>query len=647
MSFGNISVSKKLLTAFAVTVSVVLAMCVTVHLAMGRQAVLERNNSESDEVEVRIERTRGDLLRASTELRGYVLTAGKRPDIDGAFSDMNGEIGKIRQLTARAPDLQPYVDGVASAAAAWRKDAADPVLTAMAEPGGRDKATAIFSQGEATARVDDLNKAVDIAIKQTKDWSGRDTEIQVAGLRTVDFVVIVGGLLTTLIAVGMGWLLSRALGAPVVGMTAAMKRLAAGDHAVTVPSVGRGDEIGQMAAAVQTFKDAAIEKGRIEAEASAQRRQAEADRSAHEAARAEAARQQEAVVSAVAEGLDRLSQGDLIYRLNTAFAPEYEKLRADFNAAMEKLQQTVTTVAGNAGSIQAGAGEISKAADDLSRRTEQQAASLEETAAALDQITATVTKTARGATHAKQIVDTAKGEAEKSGEVVRQAVDAMNGIEQSSRQIGQIIGVIDEIAFQTNLLALNAGVEAARAGEAGRGFAVVASEVRALAQRSADAAKEIKALISTSAQEVEAGVNLVSQTNAVLEGIVAQVNQISGIVADIASSAQEQASGLSQVNTAVNQMDQVTQQNAAMVEESTAASRSLSNEANELGRLMKLFKIQGSVAARPVQAAALAPAPRAASAPRPASTPRTALKTQGRGGAAPRPAPQEDTWEEF
>jgi methyl-accepting chemotaxis protein len=644
MSFGNISVSKKLLIAFAVTVSVVLTMCITVHLAMGRQAVLERFNSESDDVEIRMERARGYIYRASADLRRYIVVgdASAKPDIDKIMADYNGEIDEIRKLTARAPDLQPYFDGMATAAAAWKRDAADPEVTAMGEADGRDRAILMLTHGEAAARLDDLNKAIDTAMKPTKVWVDRDTDIQAAGLRMVDLVVIIGGALTTLIAAAMGWLLSRALGAPVVGMTTVMKRLAAGDNAVTVPSVGRGDEIGQMAAAVQTFKDAAVEKQRIEAEATAQRRQAEAERSANEAARAEAARQQEDVVSSVAQGLDRLSQGDLVYRLNTAFAPDYEKLRADFNAAMEKLQQTVATVVGNAGSIQAGAGEISKAADDLSRRTEQQAASLEETAAALDQITATVTKTAQGATHAKQIVDTARGEAEKSGEVVRQAVGAMNGIEQSSRQIGQIIGVIDEIAFQTNLLALNAGVEAARAGEAGRGFAVVASEVRALAQRSADAAKEIKALISTSAQEVEAGVSLVSQTNAVLEGIVAQVSQISGIVADIAASAQEQASGLSQVNSAVNQMDQVTQQNAAMVEESTAASRSLANEANELGRLMGLFRIQGS-GARPIQTAATSPAPAA----RAASTPRTALKTQGRGGAAPRPAPQEEGWEEF
>ncbi|MEI9892275.1 MAG: methyl-accepting chemotaxis protein [Caulobacteraceae bacterium] len=251
-----------------------------------------------------------------------------------------------------------------------------------------------------------------------------------------------------------------------------------------------------------------------------------------------------------------------------------------------------------------------------------------------------MTKTAEGASHAKHIVDGAKSEAEQSGQVVRQAVDAMNGIEHSSRQIGQIIGVIDEIAFQTNLLALNAGVEAARAGEAGRGFAVVASEVRALAQRSADAAKEIKALISTSAQEVESGVALVSRTNTVLEGIVAQVSQISAIVADIAASATEQASGLAQVNVAVNQMDQVTQQNAAMVEQSTAASRSLSHEANEMGRLMGLFRVHAASAAsaRPAAAQPAAPAP---------SAPRPALRTTGRGGAALRPAPVENEWEDF
>ena len=283
-----------------------------------------------------------------------------------------------------------------------------------------------------------------------------------------------------------------------------------------------------------------------------------------------------------------------MFRIDEAFPPEYEKLRTDFNGAMANLQQTMQVVSANAAAIRSGTGEISSAADDLSRRTEQQAASLEETAAALDEITATVRKTAEGSSHAKEVVSTAKTDAELSSGIVRRAIEAMGGIEKSAGQIGQIIGVIDEIAFQTNLLALNAGVEAARAGDAGRGFAVVASEVRLLAQRSADAAKEIKALILASSQQVDQGVDLVGETGKALARIVAQVGEIDGIVGEIAASAQEQATGLDQVNTAINQMDQVTQQNAAMVEQSTAASHALSRETEELSRLIAGFRHRGA-----------------------------------------------------
>jgi methyl-accepting chemotaxis protein len=244
---------------------------------------------------------------------------------------------------------------------------------------------------------------------------------------------------------------------------------------------------------------------------------------------------------------------------------------------------------------------MSHAADDLSRRTEQQAASLEETAAALDEITVTVKRTAEAAAHARSVATTAAGTAEQSGKVVRDAIEAMNGIEKSSGQISQIIGVIDEIAFQTNLLALNAGVEAARAGDAGRGFAVVASEVRALAQRSADAAKEIKSLIAASTNQVEQGVDLVRRTGQALDRITQQVAELTNIVADIAASAQEQASGLGQVNTALNQMDQVTQQNAAMVEESTAASHALAQETDEVSRLVTRFDLGRKSSATPTR----------------------------------------------
>ena len=334
---------------------------------------------------------------------------------------------------------------------------------------------------------------------------------------------------------------------------------------------------------------------------------AETERARHEAARLEAEARQRHVVEALAAGLEKLAAGEMTFRISDDFAPEYEKLRGDYNSAMAKVEEALAAISETTSTLHSGASEISTAADDLSRRTEQQAASLEQTAAALDQITATVKKTATGAAHATEVVGVAKADAEKSGRVVGAAVEAMAGIEASSQQIGQIIGVIDEIAFQTNLLALNAGVEAARAGEAGRGFAVVASEVRALAQRSAEAAKEIKTLISTSADHVTSGVGLVGEAGQALKRIAAQVAEINTVVGEIAASAQEQATGLNQVNAAINNMDQVTQQNAAMVEQTTAASHNLSADADRLAGLVGRFRIgSGRGGASPVRLRSIA-----------------------------------------
>ncbi|WP_440979097.1 methyl-accepting chemotaxis protein [Sphingomonas pseudosanguinis] len=353
---------------------------------------------------------------------------------------------------------------------------------------------------------------------------------------------------------------------PYVGSVEAMERLAAGNVHTDVPYTDYRDCIGRMAKAVAVFRDNAVGVQ-------------------------QAAQAQQVVVTALGKGLGELAEGNLDQSIDTPFPAEYEKLRADYNRAVGALASTMGTVIASTHGINSGASDIRQASDDLSQRTEQQAASLEETAAAMDEITSTVRQTAEGANRANRAVADARVEAEQSGDVVRRAVDAMAGIERASSEISEIISVIDGIAFQTNLLALNAGVEAARAGDAGKGFAVVASEVRALAQRSADAAKDVKSRILASSEQVESGVGLVSETGKALERIIARITEISGLVGDIASSAEKQAVGLQEVNTAVSAMDGVTQQNAAMVEQATAAARSLAVEADGLAREVARFRI--------------------------------------------------------
>ncbi|MGE5198512.1 MAG: methyl-accepting chemotaxis protein, partial [Rhodospirillaceae bacterium] len=312
--------------------------------------------------------------------------------------------------------------------------------------------------------------------------------------------------------------------------------------------------------------------------------EAEAARAALEAAQAR-------VVEALRTGLTRLREGDLTYRIESPLGADYESLREDFNAAIDGLRETVLGVTEMVDTIRTDVREITGAAEDLSRRTEHQAATLEETAAALAEITAAVNSAAEGARNARAVVGEARGNAENSGRVVQDAVTAMNEIATSSTSISRIIGVIDDIAFQTNLLALNAGVEAARAGDAGRGFAVVASEVRALAQRSSEAAREIGGLIAASARQVETGVTLVGEAGEALRRISASVNGISDHVADIAGSAQEQSASLTEVNSSMSQLDQVTQQNAAMFEETTAASQNLVAQADALSARMTRFSV--------------------------------------------------------
>jgi methyl-accepting chemotaxis protein len=380
----------------------------------------------------------------------------------------------------------------------------------------------------------------------------------------------------------------RSVTGPIARIRDVMKDIADGNGAVDVPFMDRTNEIGAMAKTLMVLRDSVNERSALQQREVAQQKQMEEARHGNELALRSVSEKQAYAMDALGSALERLSNGDLTVHVDDIGA-EYEKLRADFNKASSALHQVISSISRTSHVVSDSASDINEATGNLSRRTEQQAAALEETAAALDEITATVRTASERANEARTMVGETKQSAGRSGDIVRNAVDAMGRIEDSSRQINQIISVIDEIAFQTNLLALNAGVEAARAGEAGRGFAVVAQEVRELAQRSANAAKEIKTLINSSANEVENGVSLVRSTGEALVEIVKLVNRVDEHVNTIATAAREQATGLHEINTSVNHMDQMTQQNAAMVEETTAASQTLANESRELRSLLSGF----------------------------------------------------------
>jgi methyl-accepting chemotaxis protein len=363
------------------------------------------------------------------------------------------------------------------------------------------------------------------------------------------------------------FLMVKLVSQPLRSLTLAIGQMASGKLDVTLGYDDRRDEVGKLASSVTLLRDQLIA----------------ADRAKQE--------QTVLIVDSVGTGLSALAQGDLTARIDADLTGPFAKLKGDFNAAIEAVSATLQAVNASAAGITNGAGDIRQASDDLSRRTEQQAASLEETAAAMHQITTTVRETADNATRANGVVQEARADAVQSADVVQRAVAAMTDIERSSGEISDIIAVIDGIAFQTNLLALNAGVEAARAGDAGKGFAVVASEVRALAQRSAEAAKDVKAKITASGEQVHVGVALVGQTGEALTRISGRIGEISMLVSDIASAAEQQSTGLQQVNTAVSEMDGVTQQNAAMVEEATAAARSLADETENMSRQVARFRL--------------------------------------------------------
>lgn len=430
--------------------------------------------------------------------------------------------------------------------------------------------------------VDDLAVAATRYLEESEKLA-HDHAVLYSGLATITAAIavltLIGGLL----------IFRRRAILPLVKLSHYMIALAEGDQQAEVPFAKRTDEMGDMARSVAVFRQQGIEKIRAENENRQQSERIEAEKAARLEHQTREAESLQAVVEQLGAGLERLSQFNIRETLDEPFEARFEQLRHDFNKSLAAFQETMSQVLDKTREIQASADALQGSSDQLANRTEQQAAALEETAAALEQITTNVKHSTERTSETRNKTRSARQNVEASTTVVQEAIDAMQRIEQASGQIGNITNVIDEIAFQTNLLALNAGVEAARAGEAGKGFAVVAQEVRELAQRSASAAKEIKELIARSGQEVSGGVDLVKRTGKALQEIEADITSIAGDVDAIALAAGEQSTGLIEINQAINQMDTITQQNAAMVEETTAATHSLAGEVAVLVQLVGQF----------------------------------------------------------
>ncbi|MBB4192500.1 methyl-accepting chemotaxis protein [Rhizobium aethiopicum] len=392
------------------------------------------------------------------------------------------------------------------------------------------------------------------------------------------------------------YLLRRRAIVPLDGMKAYMRNLAEGDFSTEVPYANRSDEIGAMSKAVAVFRCNALERQDAQKREAALR-DAEFERERSQMAeKAAEERTRETVINELTYGLDQLSHGNLDCRITTSFAAAYESLRAKFNDSMNALSASMAEVAQTSRQVGSSSAGITNAADSLALRTEQQAAMLEEATSALGEMNAKAKDASNHAGKATGMMAETRSSAEHSAAIVRDAIAAMQEIEGSSAQIGEIVNVIDEIAFQTNLLALNAGVEAARAGEAGKGFAVVAQEVRELALRSANAAKEIRSLISTSSSQVSTGVELVNRTGKALMEIEGQVEQVAGLIARIVSVSSEQAVAIGAINASVNALDEVTQRNAAMAAETVSACRALGGQTQTLEGIVGRFQTDAAAA---------------------------------------------------
>ena len=516
--------------------------------------------------------------RAMIDVQRSQLAAGMR------YCAIDGDLFRLRDATQRNDtaardqasatlndDVQAFDGGYATVFAGHYAPALSAAVTATTAPQHAiaEQAKAAAAHPETLAAFTETAAGFDAVQTQLAQAIKAEIERESAAADFLMVVALVVTLLTIVAGAGTlawaGLFVWRSVVAPLAHLTATLRSMAQGNYALDINGDIAGDEVAQMYAAAAVFRDTALAKQAADAA-------------------------QHAVVSALSQGLDKLAAQDLEYRIETAFPADYEMLRVNFNKALISLATAIGTVRVGAACVMDSIDEIRTASDDLSQRNTQQAASLEETAAAMSQVTDGMQDTATRAAEVQRSITDTHAQATEGGDVVTRAIAAMAAIEGSTGQIGAIVGLIEGIAFQTNLLALNAGVEAARAGDSGRGYAVVAAEVRALAQRSSEAAKDINVLITGSAAQVADGVALVQETGSVLGRIMGRVGDINDVIAEIAASAELQAQNIQQVNSAVSEMDRVTQQNAAMVEQTTAATRDLANEAGQLSALVKTFR---------------------------------------------------------
>ena len=583
------NIPKKLSLSFVfICVSAAVMMVVFLATILMIHASTESNN-RSQAIHADALALETAILRQNSQLRGYLVTGDKsylKSYYEGR--DEYDEVSQRLSSTLTDPAMLEHIAKSRAATLAWRKDWGDRLIEVV-KAGRRDEAQQeVRDAGKKVLVSDAVLPLRDVRSAQAESIAENGARQQTA-IVTAIAALVIGGIALIAIAMTLSRMLSRSIAKPITTLTEAMTQLAAGDNEISVDSE-RTDELGDMARAVLVFRDAALAKAEADrAKAAADEAKAEADR-----ARLGAEAAQRRVVETLDTALAALASGDLTHTITTPFEPEYERLRQSFNSAVEGLEESISGVARSAKSVHSGAADIYAASEDLYRRTEQQASRLQETSAATQQVSAMVGETAQRASDARTAIDVANGNAMEGGAIVTEAIAAMDAIQASSEEISQIINLIDSITFQTNLLALNAGVEAARAGDAGKGFAVVASEVRALAQRSSDAARDIKTLINTSSEQVQSGVGRVGDTGQMLTLIGTKIGDTNALINEIAQSTETQADNLKQVSSAVASMDSMTQQNAAMVREATAAARSLASEADELATLVARFRLRGA-----------------------------------------------------